>query len=749
MNKYKELTTEQKVAFTTGDSDWITTDVGNISQTVMLDGPHGLHLIGNHKKSVCYPPACLTAASFDRNVTKTLGSYMGRQARAWGIGMILGPGLNIKRSPLCGRNFEYFSEDPYLAGEMAASYVQGVQQEGVVACVKHYLANNQECRRRSVSANIDERALRELYLESFRIAIQKGRPKAVMCSYNRLNGEQVSHSYKYLTEELREGFGFGGMVVSDWGAVKDRVKAIKAGCDLTMPSEHNLDKNVLNAIERGELTIEEVDRACERIEAFCDWCNEDRGERGEFSLEEGHKMAVELAKECFVLLKNDDKILPICEDKKVLFVGELGLNPHYQGGGSSRTESFKVLGIDEAAKGIANVDFAKGYDVNLKEDSETLLAEAVAKAKNADVVVAVVGLPHDSESEGFDRFSFDIPDNELEMLDRLVEANENVVVVLMNGSAVSMPFVDKVKGILECYLGGEGVSEAIIDTLYGKSNPSGRLPESVPERIEDNPSYLFFPGDKDVSLYGESIYVGYRYYETKKIRPTFDFGYGLSYTEFSYSNLVAPEIIHKEDKTITVSVDVENVGAMDGKEVLQLYIEDKNSGIHRPKKELKGFDKIFLAKDEKKTVTFELERRAFAFYDEEAERFVVPEGEYVISFGRSCHENAIEFKAFVEGDVVRSKDKITLFTPISEVLKTKAGKRFVEEALPVFDAWVAKSGYLSGVLAEKIKTMSKEEIEKSKAVGLYTQPLNTLARALPEMTETKWMDLLDEINAEE
>ncbi len=748
MDKYKNLTLEEKAAFTTGADEAKTMDLGGIPVAYMLDGPHGFHAIDGHPKSICYPPACLTAASFDRNVTRKVGNSIARQANSWGLGMVLGPGLNIKRSPLCGRNFEYFSEDPLLAGELAASYIQGAQSEGVAACAKHYLANNQEYRRRNASSNIDERALHEIYLENFRIAVQKGQPKAVMSSYNLVNGEPTASSHRFLSDVLRGEFGFDGMVVSDWSSVKDRVKALKAGCDLTMPAEHNTDGDLLKGIENGDLSVEELDRACERIEALCDYCAATKKGEEEFSLEEGHKIAVELAKESFVLLKNDENILPLNEIQKVLFAGDLAFSPRYQGGGSSKTPAYKVLGIDEAASELKNVEFARGYYANKTDGDESLLSEVAEKAKNVDVVVAVVGLPQDFESEGFDRLSFDIPKNELEMLDRILEVNSNVVVVLMNGSPVALPFVNDVKGILECYLGGEGVSEAIVDTLYGKSNPSGRLPESFPERIEDTPCYLFFPGDNNTSLYGESIYVGYRYYETKKIRPTFDFGHGLSYTSFEYSNLMVEEKLSKDDLTFTVSVDVENVGERDGKEVLQLYIEDKDRVIHRPKKELKGFDKIFLKKGEKKTVTFEIERRAFAFYDEEAERFVVPEGKYVVSLGKNCHENIVEKTVFVEGDVVRSKERITLFTPIVEVVKTKAGKEFVEKVLPIFNEMVRKSGYLSGAMAEKMKNMTPEEMRKAQESGLYTQPLNTLGRALPNMTDTAWMDLLDAINDE-
>ena len=746
MDKYKKLTLEEKAAFTTGADAEFTTEIGGIPKAHMLDGPHGMRAFGEHKNSVCYPPACLTAASFDRKVTEEVGNSMAKQYKAFGVGMMLGPGLNIKRSPLCGRNFEYFSEDPYLAGELAAAYVIGAQKEGIAACVKHYLANNQEFRRRNASSNIDERALYELYLENFRIAVQKGEPKAVMCSYNLVNGEQVSASKRFLTDILRGEWGYKGMVVSDWGAVKDRAKAIHAGCDLTMPSENNTDNAIIEAIKRGELSEEELDVSCSRIEEFCDYVEKNKKE-GDFSFEKAHAKAVELAKECFVLLRNEEKVLPLSKEEKVLFVGELGLKPRYQGGGSSKVAPYKVLGLDEAAKLYENAEFVKGYDVGENGDEE-LSKEAVEKAKTADVVVAVIGLPTDSESEGFDRFGYDLPKNQLALVEKLCEVNANVVVVLMNGSPVAMPFADKVKGILECYLGGEGVAEAVIDTLYGKSNPSGRLPESFPEKIEDNPSYLFFPGDNNTSFYGESIYVGYRYYETKGIRPRFNFGYGLSYTEFSYSDLCVKDKLSKDDATFTVSVTVENVGEVAGKEVLQLYIEDKTRSVHRPKKELKAFDKIYLESGEKKTVTFEVERRAFSFYDEEAEKFVVPEGTYAISFGKDCHENHIEKLVFVEGDVVRSKERITLFTPIAEVVKTNAGKKFVEEVMPRFNEMVEKSGYLSGPIAEQMKRMSEEERLKMSIRGILSQPLNMLGRALPEMTETKWMDLLDEINDE-
>lgn len=740
MNKVKKLTLEEKAKLTTGKDDKYSEAVGGIDSVLMLDGPHGMRVVAPYTQSVCYPPACLIAAGFDRSVANEMGASIAKQCQSRGIGIMLGPGLNIKRSPLCGRNFEYYSEDPVLAGEMATAFINGAQGEGVATCPKHFLANNQEYRRRSVSAQVDERALHEIYMEGFRRVVTQAKPVTIMCSYNLLNGEQVAHSRKYLTDVLRGEWGYDGLVISDWGAVKDRVAAIHAGCDLTMPQEHITDSKIMDAVRSGKLPEEELDTACANIEKTVDWVKAHK-RKCSFDMEKPHDKARKIAEECIVLLKNDKNILPLKKSQKVLFVGEFAEKPRFQGGGSSAVVAFKWTSALECVQDNPNVCYLKGFNASSTQTDDALLSEAVEKAKQVQKVVVFAGLPDNIESEGFDRINMAIPDNQNRLIEQISKVNKNVVVVLHNGAPVEMPWADKVKGIVELYLGGQAVGAATVNILYGKANPSGRLPETFPKHLEDNPSYLTFPGDGNISFYGESIYVGYRYYEKKKIKTLFPFGYGLSYTSFEYSNLKVDDNFNDKGE-MNVSVTVKNTGARKGKEVIQLYVA-ADEDIHRPVRELKGFDKISLAPGESKEVIFTLTKRDFSYYNEEVESFEMPSGEYKVQICANAEKVILSESRTLEGVYAKSKIVYTMHTPIAEVVKNPVGKAFVDKALPIFHAMIVKSGFLKG---DAEKTIEEAGKTRNKNQGLYAQPLNTLRLALPAMTETDWVDLLDEMN---
>ena len=737
----KNLSLEEKAKLTTGKSDWHSETVGDIDSVVLLDGPHGMHNLDPQAKSVCYPPACLVAAGFDREIVKEMGANMARQCQSWDIGVLLGPGLNIKRHPYCGRNFEYYSEDPCLAGEMATAFVQGVQGEGIAACPKHFLANNQEYRRNTVSAEVDERALHEIYMEGFRRVVTQAKPKTIMCSYNLVNGEQVSNSRKYLTDVLRGEWGYEGMVVSDWGAVKDRAAAIHAGCDLTMPQEHNNDAIVIKAVQNGELSESDLDASCERIQKTVEWIKKHKKEC-EFDFEEAHQNAQHIAEECIVLLKNDKNILPLKKSQNVLFVGEFADKPHFQGGGSSAVVASKIQSAVESVKGNPNVTYCRGYIADDRNTNKELLSEAIEKAKGAQKVVIFVGLPDSIESEGFDRIEFELPECQNRLIEELVKVNKNVIVVLHNGAPIAMPWVDKVRGIVELYLGGQAVGAATVNVLYGKVNPSGRLPETFPKRIEDTPAYLTFPGDGNVSLYGESIYVGYRYFTKKKIEPLFPFGYGLSYTKFEYSNLMIDDSAFVEKGEMYVSVTVKNVGKKKGKEVVQLYVAG-DSSIHRPVRELKGFDKVGLAPNESKTVSFILTKHDFSYFNTEVHAFEMPTGDYDIQICRNADEVILGQTKHIEGVYVKVKMTYTMKTLIVDVAKNPVGKEFLDKVIPKFIEIVLQSGYIKG---DAVKAMQEAKERRSGDQGLYSQPLDILKSALRDMTETDWVNLLYAMN---
>ena len=544
----REMTLEEKAGMCSGKDFWHLKGVERlgIPEVMVSDGPHGLrkqaaeadHLGLNESiKAVCFPTACATACSFDRDLLEEMGERIGDECQAEDLSVILGPAVNIKRSPLCGRNFEYFSEDPYLASQMAAAHIKGVQSKNVGTSIKHFAANNQEHRRMSCSSEVDERTLREIYLAAFETAIKESKPDTVMCSYNRINGEFASENHWLLTEVLRDEWGFDGYVMSDWGAVNDRVKGLKAGLELEMPaSGGTTDKEIVEAVKNGELDEAVLDRAVERILNIVFKFVDNRQE-GKFDKEEDHKLAAKIEAESMVLLKNEG-VLPLpTQGKKIAFIGKFAEAPRFQGGGSSHINSFKITGALEAAKEVAQVTYAQGYDIKEDVIDQDMLNQAVETAKEADVAVIFAGLPDAFESEGYDRSHMRMPQCQNTLISEIAKVQENVVVVLHNGSPVEMPWADEVKGILEAYLGGQAVGQAEVDVLFGKANPCGKLAETIPYKLADNPSYLNFPGDGQTVEYNEGVFVGYRYYDTKEMPVRYPFGYGLSYTTFEYSDL--------------------------------------------------------------------------------------------------------------------------------------------------------------------------------------------------------------------
>ncbi|MDD3279735.1 MAG: glycoside hydrolase family 3 C-terminal domain-containing protein [Lachnospiraceae bacterium] len=654
----KEMTLEEKASLCSGADFWHTKAVERlqIPAVMVSDGPHGLrkqddkgdHLgINDSIKAVCFPTACATACSFDRELLTEMGAAIGEECQAEDVSVILGPAVNIKRSPLCGRNFEYFSEDPYLAGQIAKAHIQGVQSRHVGTSIKHFAANNQEYRRMSCSSEISQQALREIYLAAFETPVKEAKPKTVMCSYNQINGVFASEDPWLLDEVLRKEWGYEGYVMSDWGAVNDRVNGIKAGLELEMPSSGGQnDEKIVQAVKDGVLKEEVLDEAvCRILNVIYDYV--DHKEDAVFDMERDHKLSAKVEEESAVLLKNDE-ILPLKKETKAAFIGLFAKKPRFQGGGSSHINSFKIADALSEGEKIASITYAQGYDIKEDVVDEKLEAEAVEAAKAAEVAVLFVGLPDLFESEGYDRSHMRMPQCQNHLIEAVCKVQPNTIVVLHNGSPVEMPWAGDVKGILEMYLGGQAVGEAAVNLLYGKANPSGHLAETIPFHLEDNPSYLNFPGDGKTVKYQEGIFVGYRYYGKKNMPVRYPFGYGLSYTTYAYSNLKLDKTRMKDTDTLTVTVDVENTGAMAGKAVVQLYVSDQTGYSNRPVRELKNFEKVALQPGEKKTVTMTLNKRSFAGYLEEISDWYVPSGSFAVQIAAHANEVLLEEKIVLE-----------------------------------------------------------------------------------------------------
>lgn len=652
----EEMTIEEKAGLCSGDTFWTTKAIDRlgIPSIMMTDGPHGLrkqageadHLgLNESVPATCFPSAAGLANSWNRELIQRVGKALGKESQAEGVSILLGPGANIKRSPLCGRNFEYFSEDPYLTGELAAAHIAGVQSQGVGTSLKHFAVNNQEHRRSTTDAVVDERTLREIYLTGFEIAVKKSQPWTVMSAYNRLNGTYCSENETLLTRILKEEWGHEGIVVSDWSAVNEAVASVAAGLELEMPSSHGIGQGkIVAAVEQGQLSMEILDRAVERLLTVIFKAVDHQKTDVSYDKEAHHRLAREVARETMVLLKNDNGLLPLPKVGRIAVIGAMAEQVRYQGGGSSHIKPTKLDSIREEIEksaGGAEIRYSQGYLLETDDSDGLLLDEAKQAASACDTAILFVGLPDRYESEGYDRTHLDLPTNQVELIEQVASVQPNVVVVLSNGSPVVMPWLGRVKAVLEAYLGGQALGGAIADLLFGDANPSGKLAETFPRSLKHNPSYPFFPGEGNRTEYREGIFVGYRYYDTKDIEPLFPFGYGLSYTTFVYSDLALDRIQVTDHDTVQASVKVKNSGSSFGQEVVQLYVHRSRSSVIRPEKELKGFVKVALEPGEEQIVTIDLDKRSFAYYNVDLHDWHVESGEYEILIGRSSRDIAL------------------------------------------------------------------------------------------------------------
>ena len=705
-----QMTLEEKAKFCSGADFWHVEGLERlgIPSVMVTDGPCGLrkqagesdHLgLNASVKAISYPTGSCVACSFDRELLKESGEYLGDECQAEDVAVLLGPAVNIKRSPLCGRNFEYFSEDPYLAGELSAAYINGVQSKNVGTSLKHFAANSQEHRRMTSSSEVDERTLREIYLPAFEKSIKQAKPWTVMCSYNKLNGVFASENHRLLTEILRDEWGFEGAVMSDWGAVNDRVKGVPAGMDLEMPGPGNGNtEKLIAAVKAGEMKESDLDTAVERILDFVFKYTENRKPDTKFDYEGHHEKARQMAAESMVLLKNDG-ILPLKKDEKAAFIGKFADEPRFQGGGSSHVNSYKVSGSVEAAKEYG-VTYAQGYDTKSQEPDEGLIAEAVKTAKEASVAVVFIGITDAMESEGFDRADMNIPACQQKLLEEVIKVQPNTVVVVECGSAIEMPWIDGVRGVLYAYLGGEAVGPAVVDLLYGDKNPCGKLAETFPLRLEDNPSYLYYLGEGDRTEYREGVFVGYRYYDKKKMDVLFPFGHGLSYTQFQYSGLTLDKDAMRDTDTLTASVKVKNVGDRAGKEIVQLYVADDQSTAIRPVKELKGFDKVELAPGEEKTVSFTLDKRAFAYYNVDIKDWHVESGSFTVMIGKSSRDIQLCAKVDVESTQTLKKT-YSWNSTIGDIMADPKGAQMMGQMMQAMNPMPAPAeGEDDGIMGE-------------------------------------------------
>lgn len=767
-----ELTLEEKASLCSGADFWHTKAIDrlNIPAAMVSDGPHGIrkqesladHMgVAESIKAIGFPTASAMACSFDRDLLHKIGDALGEECVAEDLAVLLGPGINMKRSPICGRNFEYYSEDPVVAGELGAAFVNGVQEHGVGTSLKHFAANNQEWRRMSISAEIDERTLREIYLAAFETVVKKAQPWTIMCSYNRINGVYSCENDWLLNKVLRDEWGFEGLVMTDWGAMDERVPSLKAGLDLEMPDCHGeTDKLIVKAVQSGELEESVLDTAVERILTMVDkYLTARKGidpasmvhplpssvERG-YDVAAHHALARTTAEQSAVLLKNED-ILPLQKDKKIAFIGEFAKVPRIQGGGSSHINNTSVESALDAAGD--SVSYAQGFHIDEETTDETLLQEAITLAKESDVAVIFAGLPDSFESEGFDRTHLNMPANQNELIARISEVQPNVVVVLHSGSPIAMPWLDKVAGVLQMYLAGQASGGAAVNLLFGDATPCGKLAETFPLHLEDNPSYLNFPGNREKVCYQEGVFIGYRYYDKKKMDVLFPFGYGLSYTDFTYSNMkvtvngknAADVDVIKETDEIVVSADITNTGNCDGAEIVQLYIKNPVVYEIRPEKELRDFAKVFLKAGETKTVTFMLNARAFSYYETRIHDWYAESGDYEILLASSSRDIRLQYTVSITGskkipfvaDYVTTCEDVELFAKDGSAL----------------DEMLRRSGFAEATDHDGDDSMGSGTADMMKAMFTGTPLHSILSFSSEELTYEDIQDTIRKLNEAE
>lgn len=745
----EELTLEEKAGLCSGLNFWHTKPVERlgIPSIMVTDGPHGLRKqkqgednlgLFNSVPATCFPSAAGLAGSWDRNLIHEVGVALGEECQAEDVAVLLGPGANIKRSPLCGRNFEYFSEDPYLSSELATSHINGVQSQGVGTSLKHFAANNQEHRRMSTDAVIDERTLREIYLASFEGAVKNAQPWTVMCSYNKVNGEFASENKTLLTDILKQQWGHDGFVVSDWGAVNQRADALEAGLELEMPSSNGEgDKKIVEAVKNGSLSEEVLNTAVERLLTIIYKSVDEKKENATYDKEAHHALARKVASESMVLLKNKDEILPLKKEGNIALLGAFAKHSRYQGGGSSHVVPTKLDSVFEEMEklsGEADVSYAEGYKLDSDEIDEQLIIEAKELALQSDVAIVFAGLPERYESEGYDRSHLRIPANHQRLIEAVVEVQPNVIVVLSNGAPIEIPWLGNVNGLLEGYLGGQAFGGAVADILFGEVNPSGKLAETFPQKLSHNPSHLNFPGEGDKVEYKEGIFVGYRYYDTKEIEPLFPFGYGLSYTTFDYTTILVDKKELTDEETIDVHVTVKNSGDVAGKEVIQLYVRDVESNVIRPAKELKGFEKVSLEPGEETTVTFTLDKRAFAYYNVELKDWHVETGEFEILVGQSSADIRLSETVKVESTVALPVSFSRNSTMGDIMSHSQAGAVLQAALMEIFKDSPMKDAMEKGKQSEMMVAMIKY------------MPLRAMVSFNQSYTEEMLIELIEKLN---
>ena len=749
-----KMTLEEKAALLSGKGEWETRDFSRleIPSIFCSDGPHGIRKqagAGDHLglnpslPATCFPTAATVANSWDEQLGEEIGIALGEEAGALEVNVVLGPGLNMKRSPLCGRNFEYFSEDPYLAGKMAAAYVKGIQSQGVYACPKHFAVNSQELRRMAMNSVLDERTLREIYLTGFEIAVKEGKAKSIMSSYNEVNGIYANENKHLLQDILRQEWGFDGIVITDWGGSNDHAAGVAAGSNLEMPAP-GLDsaRQILKAVEEKTLTIEDLDVCVDDLlDAVLELKKNAEGKKHTFPETAHHELARRAAEESAVLLKNTDDILPLKPGSKIAVIGDFAVEPRYQGAGSSVVNPTYLETIEKV---IGNYDLQvvginRGYK-RTGEADEAMKKAALDLAAAADIVIYCFGLDELSESEGLDRTHMRIPQNQIDLLQAIVQVNENVVGLLSAGASIEMPWHYCCKAILHGYLNGQAGAGAMLNIITGKVNPSGRLSETYPLRHEDTPAFRHFPSTQRNAEYREGIYIGYRYYDTSKVRVQYPFGYGMSYTTFSYSDLK----MDAGGATFTLT----NTGKCDGAEVVQLYVGLPNAIVFRPEKELKGFKKVFLKAGESKEVRIEFDDKTFRYWNVKTNAWEIEEGVYHIMVGASVADIRLESEMRVEGTTnIYPYNPAKLpyyYTGIVQQISDAEFEELLERPIPsgkwsgdldVNDAicqmYYAKSG-LARLIYNILTKLKKKSEEKGKPdlniLFIYNMPFRGIAK---------------------
>ncbi|QPC85167.1 glycoside hydrolase family 3 C-terminal domain-containing protein [Phototrophicus methaneseepsis] len=696
------MTLAEKAALCTGASAWTTTPIERLGvpEMIVADGPHGLRRVpdvhvwgGDSLPATCFPTASCLASTWDVDLLHKMGETLAEECIALNVDVLLGPGANMKRSPLGGRNFEYFSEDPYLAGELAASLINGIQSKGVGTSLKHYTANNQEYQRFRISAEVDERTLREIYLPAFEKAVKQAQPWTVMCAYNKVNGTFASEHDELLNKILKDEWGFEGLVVSDWGAVRDRVASLKGGLDWQMPGPQDRDvQKVIEAVQSGALDEAVLNESVRRILRIVAKASE-TPKGGEFDVDAHHELARRIASEGMVLLKNNG-ILPLKAPQHIAVIGRSAMKAHFQGKGSSYINPTKVevpFGALQNLADSAELSYAEGYPVD-NSFRQDMIDEAAKLAQSADVAILYIALPSFKESEGYDRKDLGLTEQQIALIKAVAQVQSNTVVVLNNGAPVAMSdWIDNVAAVLEGWMMGQAGGAAIADILFGKINPSAKLAETFPRTLADTPAQGNWPGDAGVVRYGEGLLIGYRYYDAKEMPVQFPFGYGLSYTTFEYSNPAVSAEAFKDVDGVTVTVDVTNTGDVAGKEIVQIYVHDHQSILFRPEKELKGFAKVDLQPGETKTISIPLDFRAFALYHLDYKQWITEDGDFDILIAASAadirHRITVSLESTVSLPCILDKESTVrewmadprgkvVFQPYYEKLQDQARKRY-------------------------------------------------------------------------